>query len=271
MISYPQIDPVLFHLGPLHVRWYGVMYILGFISTYLLVRHQIKKYALHDLKQHYENLNTILIISMIIGGRLGYVLFYNFFYYLEHPLEIAAIWHGGMSFHGALLGVILGGYLYCRHQKLNFFKTADIYVVTVPIGLGLGRIGNFINGELYGRVTDVPWAMIFPAGGPFPRHPSQLYESLLEGLLLFVILWKLKDIQPQRKWASGVMLSHFLILYGLFRLVVEFFRQPDSHIGFIIASITMGQILSILMVFMGIILFSIREKMQHNLHIQVSS
>jgi phosphatidylglycerol:prolipoprotein diacylglycerol transferase len=270
MISYPQIDPVLFHLGPLHVRWYGVMYVLGFISTILLVRHQIKKYDLHDLEQHYENLNLILMISMIIGGRLGYVLFYNFFYYLEHPLEIAAIWHGGMSFHGALLGVILGGYLFCRRHKLNFFKTADIYVVTVPIGLGLGRIGNFINGELFGQVTDVPWGMIFSAGGPLPRHPSQLYESMLEGFLLFVILWKLKDFQHQKKWASGVMLSHFLILYGLFRMFVELFRQPDPQIGFIVASITMGQILSLLMVFMGTILFLTRERMRHGVHIQQS-
>ena len=270
MLSYPQIDPSFLHLGPLHFRWYGLMYILGFISTFLLVRHQIKKYDLHDLKQHYENLNSILIISMIIGGRLGYVLFYNFFYYLEHPLDIAAIWHGGMSFHGALLGVILGGYLFCRHQKLNFFKTADIYVVTVPIGLGLGRIGNFINGELYGRVTDVPWGMIFPEGGPLPRHPSQLYESMLEGLLLFVILWKLKDFQQQKKWAPGIMLSHFLILYGLFRMFVELFRQPDPQIGFIVASFTMGQMLSFLMISMGIILFFIRERMQHNLHIQES-
>jgi phosphatidylglycerol:prolipoprotein diacylglycerol transferase len=270
MLPYPQIDPFFLHLGPLHFRWYGLMYILGFISTFLLVRHQIKKYDLHELEQHYENLNSILIISMIIGGRLGYVLFYNFFYYLEHPLDIVAIWHGGMSFHGALPGVILGGYLFCRHQKLNFFKTADIYVVTVPIGLGLGRIGNFINGELYGRVTDVPWGMIFPEGGPLPRHPSQLYESLLEGLLLFVILWKLKDFQQQKKWTPGIMLSHFLILYGLFRMFVELFRQPDPQIGFIVTSFTMGQMLSFLMISMGIILFFIRERMQHNLHIQES-
>ncbi len=246
------------------------MYIFGFISTFLLVRHQIKKYKLHDLEQHYENLNSILIISLIIGGRVGYVLFYNFSYYLEHPLEIAQIWHGGMSFHGALLGVILGGYLFCRRHRLNFFKIADIYVVTIPIGLGLGRIGNFINGELYGRVTDVPWGMIFPAGGPQPRHPSQLYESFLEGLLLFVILWKIKDFQHEKKWASGVMLSHFLILYGLFRMFIELFRQPDSQIGFLVASITMGQILSLLMIFMGIILLLIRERMQNNLHIQES-
>ncbi len=261
MIPYPEIDPAIVRIGPLQVRWYGLMYILGFIATYLLVKHQIERFDLKKLAPHFENLNLVLIISLVAGGRLGYVLFYNFFYYLQHPLEILATWQGGMSFHGALLGVLIGGYLFCRRKNLDFLQTADIYVVTVPIGLGLGRLGNFINGELFGRVTDVPWAMIFPGGGPLPRHPSQLYESLLEGVLLFVILWNLKNSYWRRGWPSGFMLAFFLIFYGLFRWIAEFFREPDAQIGFVFSFLTMGQLLSSLMIVTGGgMLFILRKK-----------
>lgn len=257
-MPFPHIDPVIFHLGPLQVRWYGLMYVLGFVATLLLVRHQIRKYDLRDLDRHSENLNIVLILSLIVGGRLGYVLFYNFSYFLQHPLEIPATWHGGMSFHGALIGLLAGGWLFCRKNRLDFLQAADIYVVTVPIGLGLGRIGNFINAELCGRVTDVPWGMVFPGGGPLPRHPSQLYECLLEGLLLFVILWTLKD--RMRRWPSGIMLSLFLILYGMFRFLAELFREPDSQVGFVAGLLTMGQVLSILMICAGVLLIAVRKK-----------
>ncbi len=189
MITFPQIDPIIFAIGPLQVRWYGLMYVLGFAATLLLVKYQIKRFNFKELDVHFENLNLVLIISLVLGGRLGYVLFYNLPYYYNNPLEILATWQGGMSFHGGMLGLIIGGVIFCRKKGLDFWRAADIYTVTIPIGLGLGRIGNFINGELYGRVTDVAWGMVFPGGGPFPRHPSQLYESFLEGLVLFLVLW----------------------------------------------------------------------------------
>lgn len=259
MITYPNIDPVIFHIGPLQIRWYGLMYVLGFIASYVLVRHQIKKYHVKDLAVHFENLNIALILGLIVGGRLGYVLFYNLPYYLQHPLEIIATWQGGMSFHGGLLGLIIGGYIYCRRHGLDFWLNADIYVVTVPIGLGLGRIGNFLNGELFGRETDVPWAMVFPGGGPVARHPSQLYECFLEGILLFGVLWVLKDVARNRQWPTGVMLCFFLFFYGLFRVIVEFFREPDQHLGFVVSLLTMGQLLSISMIGAALLLFVLRK------------
>jgi len=237
------------------------MYVLGFAASLLLVKLQIKKFGYRELAVHFENLNLVLIISMVLGGRLGYVLFYNLPYYLHHPSEILATWQGGMSFHGGLLGLILGGVIFCRKKELDFWRMADFYAVTIPIGLGLGRIGNFINSELYGRVTDVPWGMIFPGGGPQPRHPSQLYEALLEGPLLFLLLWFLKEKQnPPASWPSGSMVALFFILYGAFRIVVEFFREPDAHLGFIGAGMTMGQLLSSIMIMAGIILLLLRRK-----------
>ncbi len=247
MLPYPKIDPVIFGVGPLKVRWYGLMYVLGFMASYFLVLRQIRQFNFKKLAAHFEDLNFTLLLSLILGGRLGYVLFYNLPYYLRHPAEILATWRGGMSFHGALLVVIIGGVLFCKKNKLPFWRTADIYVVTVPIGLGLGRLGNFINGELFGRVTTVPWGMIFPAGGPLPRHPSQLYEFFLEGVVLFIVLWKLKD-RPHR---DGFILACFLILYGIFRSFIELFRQPDPQIGFLFGYFTMGQILSFLMILAG--------------------
>jgi phosphatidylglycerol:prolipoprotein diacylglycerol transferase len=223
------------------------MYVLGFAAAYFLVSRQIKQFKFKKLAAHFEDLNFTLLISLILGGRLGYVLFYNLPYYLRHPAEILATWRGGMSFHGALLAVIIGGALFCKKNKLSLLRTADIYVVTVPIGLGLGRLGNFINGELFGRVTTVPWGMVFPGGGPQPRHPSQIYEFLLEGLILFILLWRLKE-RPHR---DGVILAWFLIFYGVFRSFIELFRQPDPQIGFLFGCLTMGQILSFLMILAG--------------------
>ena len=261
MLTFPHIDPVIFSIGPLHVRWYGLMYVLGFAATLLLVKYQIKKFRFKELDVHFENLNLVLIISLVLGGRLGYVLFYNLPYYLKNPLEILATWQGGMSFHGGMLGLIIGGVVFCRKKGLDFWRVADIYTVTIPIGLGLGRIGNFINAELYGRVTGVAWGMVFPGGGPLPRHPSQLYESFLEGLVLFLILWNFKEKQnPPASWPSGSMIALFLILYGIFRIIIEFFREPDAHLGFIAAGMTMGQLLSGLMIIAGFALFFVRKK-----------
>lgn len=262
MLPYPLIDPVIVRLGPLQVRWYGLMYVLGFAAAVALVRHQTRKFNLGKIAIHADNLNITLLFCLIAGGRLGYVLFYNPAYYLRHPLEILATWQGGMSFHGGLLALIAGGYIFCRRQGLNFWQAADIYVVTMPIGLGLGRLGNFINAELFGRVTAVPWAMVFPGGGPLPRHPSQLYECLLEGVLLFTILWQLKNAQHRRGWPAGAMLAAFLILYGLFRSFAELFREPDAHIGFLWGAFTMGQILSSLMIAAGGAILFLRRKVK---------
>jgi phosphatidylglycerol:prolipoprotein diacylglycerol transferase len=252
-----DIDPILVELGPIRLSWYGLMYVLGFLISYLLVRYQMKRKDFGISKQEVENLFFYLIIGLMVGARLGYVLFYDLKIYLANPLEIFAIWHGGMSFHGGLIGVLIVGILFCWKNKKSFWRIADLIIVTAPIGLGLGRIGNFINGELYGRVTQVPWGMIFPKGGPLPRHPSQLYEGALEGGILFLVLWFVKD----RKLPTGGLLALFLLFYGAFRFFVEFFREPDAHLGFIVGPFTMGQLLTVFMIAGGIILFiSLRSK-----------
>ncbi len=263
MLSFPNIDPVIVSLGPLQVRWYGLMYVIGFVAAYQLVRLQAKEFGYERLLDRLDNLNLSLILGVILGGRLGYVLFYNPAYFLAHPLEIPATWSGGMSFHGGCLGALLAGLIYCRRAGLDFWKTADLYVVTVPVGLFFGRLGNFINGELFGRVTQVPWGMVFPEGGPLPRHPSQLYEATLEGVALFVLLWALKALPWRRpeaeNWPHGVMLALFLALYGLFRFLVEFFREPDAHLGYLALGLSMGQVLCLLMVVAGGLLWRQRK------------
>ena len=230
------------------------MYLLGFASSLLIVKYQIRKRGLELEADFVETLYSYLIVGLMLGARLGYVIFYNAAYYLDNPLEIFSIWQGGMSFHGGFIGVLLGGLLFCKRYRVYYWLNADLVVVTVPIGLGLGRLGNFINGELYGRVTNVPWAMIFP-GESLPRHPSQLYEFLLEGVVLFIILWSMKG-----KVKSGQLIALFLVFYGIFRIVAEFFREPDPQIGYIMGVITMGQILSCLMVVAGTILYLARSR-----------
>jgi phosphatidylglycerol:prolipoprotein diacylglycerol transferase len=247
MIPFPNIDPVIVKIGPLSLRWYGMMYLGGFAASYLLVGYQLKRKKLVFAAKEIDSLYTYLVLGLILGARLGYILFYDLGAYLRNPIEIFAVWHGGMSFHGGLIGSVFAGVLFSRIYRMGFWELADIVIVTAPIGLGLGRIGNFINGELYGRVTDVPWAMVFPAGGPLPRHPSQLYECLLEGPLLFVILWLLKD----RDLKPGVLLSVFLILYGIFRFFVEFFREPDPQLGLVLGPFSMGQVLSAAVILAG--------------------
>ncbi|MCL1980191.1 MAG: prolipoprotein diacylglyceryl transferase [Proteobacteria bacterium] len=252
MLTYPSIDPVLLAVGPFQIRWYGLMYVIGFAAAYLLVRYQTKRFDWQQMQDQLDDLLLFLILGVVIGGRLGYVLCYNPAHYLAHPLEIPAIWTGGMSFHGGCLGTLLAGYLFCRRTGLDFWKGADLFIVAVPIGLFFGRLGNFINGELFGRITTVPWAMIFPEGGPLPRHPSQLYEASLEGLLLFAILWavKAKPWQPALKdrWPHGSILALFLGLYGCLRFLVEFVREPDPQIGLIGSTLSMGQLLCLVMI-----------------------
>ncbi len=245
-----NINPILVELGPIRVSWYGLMYVFGFLASYLLVRYQMKRKDFGVSKLDVENLYFYLILGLIIGARLGYVLFYDLKMYLKDPLEIIYINHGGMSFHGGLIGVLVVGILFSWKNGKSFWRITDLLIVTAPIGLGLGRIGNFINGELYGRVTQVPWGMVFPKGGPLARHPSQLYESALEGGVLFLILWFLKD----KKLPDGVLLALFLSLYGIFRFFVELFREPDPQLGFILGPFTMGQTLSAFMIIGGILL-----------------
>ena len=247
MIPYPNINPDLFSIGPVHVRWYGVMYVLGFLAAYFLIQKQQRSKEIGLVGTTAQDLIFYLAIGVIVGGRLGYILFYeynDFMPYIKNPLEIIATWHGGMSFHGGLIGSVLAGWIFARRKGIPFPALADSAIVTCPIGLGLGRLGNFINGELLGRPTDVPWAMIYPAGGPIPRHPTQLYESLAEGLLLFVIMWSLR----KKPFKDGMMVAFFLLFYGIIRFVIEFFKEPDPQLGFLLGYFTMGQILCMAMI-----------------------
>jgi len=241
------------HLGPLQVRWYGVMYALSFIIGSYLICYLAQKRGTPLEKDGVAELVLYLVGGVLFGGRLGYVLFYNLPYYLHHPAEIVAVWDGGMSFHGGLIGVTIGALLFSRKTGIRFLSLAELVVPVAPLGLFLGRLGNFINGELWGRPSNVAWAMIFPHaplvhGVMVPRHPSQLYEAALEGLVLFAVLW----VMAQKRCPEGALFGTFLILYGLFRCFVEFFREPDRQLGLIGGIISMGQILSIPMIFVGI-------------------
>jgi len=255
-IPFPHIDPVLIELGPLVVRWYSLAYIMGLILGWLYVRslsatpiYWKKSSPLKTIQL--DDLLLWVTLGVILGGRFGYVLFYNLKYYLAHPVEIFALWQGGMSFHGGLLGVSVAILIFCKLKKISTLSVFDLVTAAAPIGLFFGRIANFINGELYGRVSDVPWAIIFPTGGPEPRHPSQLYEAALEGVLIFLVLNFLIKHKDAFK-TPGLVSGAFLILYGLSRICVEFFRMPDAHIGFLTGGLTMGMILSIPMILLGL-------------------
>lgn len=252
MLSYPNIDPVILRLGPLQFRWYGLMYLLGFTAAYFVIKAKAAARGVAITTDQLYDLIAYGAVGVILGGRLGYTLFYNLPYYLEHPAKIVAVWEGGMSFHGGLLGTILALWLFCRRQGFPVYTIADLVAVAVPIGLGLGRIGNFINGELFGRPTDVSWCMVFPGGGPECRHPSQLYEAGLEGGLLFVLVWIVSRVQTP----PGTVFWSFITGYGLCRLVVEFFREPDLHLGFVLGPFSMGQVLSAPMVLLGAIMLA---------------
>ncbi|MBW1974909.1 MAG: prolipoprotein diacylglyceryl transferase [Deltaproteobacteria bacterium] len=251
MIPYPSIDPDVFRIGPLRIRWYGLMYVVGFIGAYFTIPRTRRSKEIGLSGEVAQDLLFWIAVGLIVGARLGYVLFYQYPYfdfYLSHPLEIVAIWKGGMSFHGGLIGSVVAGYFFCKKRKLPFWGVADSAVVAAPVGLGFGRIGNFINGELFGRVTDVPWAMVFPQGGPLPRHPSQIYEAIGEGLCLFVFMWV---VQKKSDLPQGSIAALFLISYGVVRFCIEFFREPDPQIGFIFGWLTMGQILCAFMILVG--------------------
>ena len=250
MIPYPHIDPVIIRIGPFAVRWYGIMYILGFASSYFLTLYQIKKKSVALTRADLDDIYFWLVLGLLVGARLGYALFYNPDFYVHNPLEVFVLWHGGMSFHGGAIGTFVAGITVARRKKIPFLAMADLIIPGAPIGIGLGRLGNFINGELYGRPTDVPWAMVFPGAGTLPRHPSQLYEAFLEGALLFVILWFYKE----RRHRQGEAFALFLILYATFRIFCEFFREPDLQIGYLFGFFTMGQLLSLAMLMVGVLL-----------------
>lgn len=249
MLPYPQIDPVAIALGPLKIHWYGLMYLVGIGGAWLLASRRLKGFDPSWSKEKLSDLVFWVAMGVILGGRLGYALFYDLPAYLAEPLKILRVWEGGMSFHGGLIGVMLATWLFGRRNGKSFFQLMDFIAPLVPIGLGAGRIGNFINAELWGKVTDVPWAMVFPNGGPDPRHPSQLYQFALEGVALFVILW-LYSRKPRPTMAvSGL----FAICYGIFRFIVEFVRVPDAQLGYLAWNwLTMGQVLCLPMILGGI-------------------
>ena len=246
-MQFPTIDPVFLSIGPLQFRWYGLMYILAFVASYFILRAEIRRKQLPLTTDDVADLVFYGAMGVVLGGRLGYILFYNLSFYLANPLRLFAVWEGGMSFHGGFLGVIAAFVLYARKKRISFWALIDMAAQCAPVGLGLGRIGNFINGELYGRETNVPWGIIFPGGGEAPRHPSQLYEAFLEGLLLFLIV----RFAARRSNSTGVAGWTFVAGYGLFRFIVEFFRQPDAQLGTFLGLFSMGQLLSFPMFLLG--------------------
>lgn len=249
MLTYPTIDPVAVSLGPFQVHWYGLMYVVGFIAAWWLGRQRAERIGL--TRDDVGDLLFYGALGVVLGGRLGYALFYGMEQWLADPSWIVRVWDGGMSFHGGLVGVLLASGYFARRKQLAFFTLTDFVAPLVPIGLGAGRIGNFINHELPGRLTDLPWGMPFPGMGPEPRHPSSLYEALLEGLVLFVVMWWVSARPHRRGFVSGL----FLVLYGVFRFAVEFVRRPDPQLGFIAFDwLTMGMLLSLPMIVAGALL-----------------
>ncbi|ANN68366.1 prolipoprotein diacylglyceryl transferase [Bordetella bronchialis] len=259
MLRYPQFDPIAIRIGPLAVHWYGLMYLLGFGLVYLLGRWRIArgKVAGGFTPRDLEDLIFYSVIGVVAGGRLGYVLFYKPGYYFTHPLEIFYLWEGGMSFHGGLLGVILVMLYFARKRGVSFFTVSDFIAPLIPLALAMGRLGNFINGELWGRPSTLPWAMVFPQSGDgVPRHPSQLYELCLEGIALFILMWWF----ARKPRPTGQVSALFLIGYGIFRFLVEFTREPDNFLGLLAGGLSMGQWLSVPMVLIGVLMFAFTAK-----------
>lgn len=250
-IPYPNIDPVAFSIGPLSIRWYALAYVMGIVLGWIYLRKLAARNPGIMSVRDADDIVAWAAIGIVLGGRLGYVLFYKPGYYIENLGEVLSMWRGGMAFHGGLLGVILAIVLFSRVRKLNLFSVGDLIACVVPIGLFLGRLANFINGELWGRTTDVSWGMVFPTGGPLPRHPSQIYEAALEGLLLLLVLWAVRRYTVALR-RPGTLCGVFCCGYGVARFVVEFFRQPDAHLGYIGGFITMGQILSLPVLAVGL-------------------
>ena len=267
-----NINPVFISFGPVQIRYYGLMYLFSILVVYFLCLYRLKKEEYSYSKKTLEDYFFWAILGVIIGARLGYVLFYDLEYFISHPLEIilpfsfeAKITYvgiSGMSYHGALVGIITSSLVFCKRNKLNFWKLADFFVPAVPLGYAFGRLGNFLNGELYGRITEVWWGMYFPQSLSLElRHPSQLYEAFFEGIILFVVLWKLRT----RKSFDGFMFSVYIIGYGLVRFFIEFYRQPDVQLGFVAGPLTLGQVLCAGMVIVGLIIAVIRQSICKNL------
>jgi phosphatidylglycerol:prolipoprotein diacylglycerol transferase len=252
MLTHPNFDPVIFSVGPLAVRWYGLMYLVAFASFWWLGARRIATGRAPITRAQFDDMLFVGILGVILGGRLGYVLFYKPAYYLSHPLEIFAVWQGGMSFHGGFLGVLVAMAFVSWRQRVHWWDLMDYVAPLVPIGLAAGRLGNFINGELWGRVTELPWGMVFRGAGDAPRHPSQLYQMALEGFALFILLWWFSSRKRPRAQVSAL----FLIGYGAARFIGEFAREPDSFLGLLALGLSMGQWLSLPMIIAGVALFA---------------
>lgn len=254
MIPFPQIDPVALQIGPIGIRWYALAYIAGIVIGWRVARRLVEAAPAAGTARQMDDFVTWATLGIIIGGRLGYVLFYRPAYYLQNPLEALMVWQGGMAFHGGALGVIVAALLFCRAEKLNPLAFGDRVAVVVPIGLFFGRIANFINGELWGRPANVPWAMVFPHDPlQLPRHPSQLYQAGLEGIALFLVMLALWSVRANRA-RVGLLTGALIAGYGVARSIGEFFRQPDDNLGFLLAGSTMGQLLSLPMILVGVFL-----------------
>lgn len=251
-IILPEISPIALELGPIAIRWYSLAYIAGILFAMFWLKKTNNKDRFLSQKA-YDDWMLWAVLSVLLGGRLGYVLFYNSQYFLSHPLEIFALWQGGMSFHGGLLGAIFGMWFFAKKYKINFLQLTDTLAIAAPVGLFLGRLANFMNMELYGRVSGSDFGIIFPNAGNLPRHPSQLYEAALEGVLLFLILFALNHFTKIRQF-QGCLSGLFLAFYGSSRIAIENFREPDAHIGFLFSGVTMGQLLSLPLILFGIFL-----------------
>ena len=245
MVFYHTINPVITSIGPFEIRYYGLIYALGFIMAYLMMSYFAKRKLIDLGKNEISDMLVYVIIGTLVGARLFYIFIYNSGYYFAHPIEIFSVWLGGLSFHGGLVGAVIGGYLFWRKRKFDFWNVADLAMVPLALGLCFGRIGNFINGELYGRVTSLPWGVMFSGADGF-RQPSQLYEAM-KNLMIFTVLWFLKD----RKMPKGFMFFTFITMYGTLRFLIEFTRQPDSQIGFVVLNLSMGQLLCLPMIVIG--------------------
>lgn len=257
MLHHPSFDPIAFSIGPFAVHWYGIMYLMAFALAWGLGQYRARKAKSGWTSEEVNDIVFYSALGAVIGGRIGYMLFYQFDALWNAPLSLLRVWEGGMSFHGGLVGAVLAMLLFAHKTKKRFLNVLDFLAPLVPLGLGLGRIGNYINGELWGRVTMLPWGMVFPYAGPLPRHPTPLYEAFGEGVILFLLIW----IYSSKPRPTGSVAGLFLIGYGLIRFIIEFFREPDVQLGFIAFDwLTMGQLLSIPMIVIGIILLFVSAK-----------